>query len=211
TLYTFAWTATGGSPASGTGATLSTTYNVKGSYTVSVTITDANAKTATASATIAISPLTLSVTIAGPTTGGLNAPLTFTAAGSGGTTPYTFAWTATGGTPSSGTGASFSTTYSTKGSQLISVTATDAAGATATNSATVAISPLALTTDFTFPSSITPGTAATFTATTSGGTTPYTYAWTFGDGATGTGNPASHTYSTTGPFTVTLTVTDANA
>ena len=34
------------------------------------------------------------------------------------------------------------------------------------------------------------------------------YAWNFGDGATGTGATTSHTYSTAGTFTATLTVTD---
>jgi PKD repeat protein len=34
------------------------------------------------------------------------------------------------------------------------------------------------------------------------------YAWDFGDGATGTGATASHTYGAAGDFTVTLTVTD---
>ncbi len=34
------------------------------------------------------------------------------------------------------------------------------------------------------------------------------YAWDFGDGETGTGDILSHDYTTTGPFTVTLTVTD---
>jgi PKD repeat protein len=44
----------------------------------------------------------------------------------------------------------------------------------------------------------------------SGGTAPYTYAWSFGDTATGTGNPATHTYATPGTFSVMLTVTDMN-
>ncbi|MDX1979092.1 MAG: PKD domain-containing protein, partial [Bryobacteraceae bacterium] len=35
-----------------------------------------------------------------------------------------------------------------------------------------------------------------------------TYRWTFGDGAAATGVTASHTYSTAGAFTATLTVTD---
>jgi PKD repeat protein len=38
---------------------------------------------------------------------------------------------------------------------------------------------------------------------------PLTYAWAFGDGATGTGATPSHTYATNGVYTVTLTVTDA--
>src|SRR5262249_22678726 len=51
-----------------------------------------------------------------------------------------------------------------------------------------------------------------FTSTTTGGHTPYTYSWNFGDGATmnnTTTNPVTHDYSTYGSKTVTLTVTDA--
>jgi len=37
-----------------------------------------------------------------------------------------------------------------------------------------------------------------------------TYAWSFGDGSTGTGAIANHTYSSSGNYTATLTVTDNN-
>jgi PKD repeat protein len=52
-----------------------------------------------------------------------------------------------------------------------------------------------------------------FTATVTGGTTPYIYDWNFGDGSPhGTTNPPSdHTYSLAGTYTVTLTVTDSAA
>ena len=52
----------------------------------------------------------------------------------------------------------------------------------------------------------------TFTSITSGGHTPYTYSWAFGDGSSlnnTTTNPVTHDYSTYGSKTVTLTVTDA--
>ena len=41
-----------------------------------------------------------------------------------------------------------------------------------------------------------------------GGGTITSYAWTFGDGATGSGPTPSHTYATAGNYTATLTVTD---
>src|SRR4029077_16145216 len=67
-----------------------------------------------------------------------------------------------------------------------------------------------LSTTFTFsPSSPTTGQSTTFTASAAGGISPYTFNWSFGDGATTTGNPASHSYSTSGTFTVQLTARDS--
>ena len=59
------------------------------------------------------------------------------------------------------------------------------------------------------PSSAAVGTPLTFTAQISGGIAPYSYAWTFGDGATSTDSSPAHSYSQTGHYTVSVTVTDA--
>jgi hypothetical protein len=48
-----------------------------------------------------------------------------------------------------------------------------------------------------------------FTNTTSGGKTPYSSLWNFGDGTTSTSTNPSHNYATAGNYTVTLTITDA--
>jgi PKD repeat protein len=52
--------------------------------------------------------------------------------------------------------------------------------------------------------------AVNFTSTPSGGVTPYTYAWTFGDGTSATSQSPSHTYTVAGNYSANLTVTDAN-
>lgn len=48
-----------------------------------------------------------------------------------------------------------------------------------------------------------------FSATASGGIPPYSFLWTFGDGGRSTVPSPSHTYSTSGTFTASVTVTDA--
>ncbi len=52
--------------------------------------------------------------------------------------------------------------------------------------------------------------AVSFTSTPSGGLAPYSYAWTFGDGASATSQNPSHIYTVAGTFSASLTVTDAN-
>ncbi len=49
-----------------------------------------------------------------------------------------------------------------------------------------------------------------FTATATGGTGGYSFAWSFGDNGSGAGQVASHIYALNGTYTVTLTVTDSS-
>ncbi len=123
--YTFTWTATGGSPPSGTGSRFSTTYNAKDTYTISAILTDSSSQTATDSATVTINPLAFAIAVNCPAIRTVETAVSCSATSSGGTLPTTFAWTATDGSPSSGTGSSFSTIFSTLGTHTISVTGTD--------------------------------------------------------------------------------------
>jgi len=71
--------------------------------------------------------------------------------------------------------------------------------------------PPPLAVDFTStPASPTIGQNVTFMATSSGGTPPVTFAWTFGDGGTASGNPVTHAYGEVGTFPVQLTATDSD-
>jgi PKD repeat protein len=49
------------------------------------------------------------------------------------------------------------------------------------------------------------------TGSATGGTSPYSYRWTFGDGGSSTSQNPSHTYSSAGSYTATLTVTDSQS
>src|SRR5205807_5603439 len=136
--------------------------------------------------------------------------VSFTGSASGGTQPYTYSWTF--GDGGIGSGSSVTHSYQAAGSYNVVLTVIDAAGQTASSTQTVTVSnvPPSLTSSFTYsPSSPLVGQQATFSASASGGTTPYTYSWTFGDGSSATGSTATHTYTTAGTFNVILTVKDS--
>jgi len=59
------------------------------------------------------------------------------------------------------------------------------------------------------PSATDAGLAISFTCSAAGGTEPYTFSWTFGDGGTAPTRTASHAYSSAGIKTATCSVTDA--
>jgi PKD repeat protein len=89
----------------------------------------------------------------------------------------------------------------------VTVTVTDNEGATAAKTTSVTVTDAAPTAAFTAACT---NLACTFDGTASADTdgTVASYAWTFGDGSTGTGATASHSYLVPGSYTVTLTVTD---
>jgi PKD repeat protein len=94
----------------------------------------------------------------------------------------------------------------------VTLTVTDSNNLTGTITQTVTVSapPAPPVAAFT-PSC--PNLACTFDASAStdpSGATITGYAWTFGDGHTGSGQTASNTYPAAGDYTVTLTVTDSN-
>jgi pectate lyase len=133
--------------------------------------------------------------------------LTFTGAATGGVIPYTFQWDF--GDGASATGQMATHDYQATGSFTVTLAVTDTAGTRATDTARVTIEAAALAANAGPDKTGTAGTAVTFSGTASGGVSPYSLAWAFGDGDSGTGQTVSHTYGSEGAFTVTLTVTDS--
>jgi PKD repeat protein len=156
-----------------------------------------------------ITPLPLSATFTYlPATPIVSTPISFTAIASGGTAPYTYAWSfGDGGTS---TGVTATHTYSTTGAYSVTLSVTDLVSGSAKSTQTITIAPIpALTASFTFtPSQPTSGQSVSFTGTATGGVSPYAYSWSFGDGGTSTSQNPTHTYSASGTYTVSLNITD---
>src|SRR5712664_2871967 len=193
--------ATGGTaPYTGTG-TFPVTQPVKGTFTETFSVHDSNSATLVAgsqSVTVTGQPVVVTVNCGTGQTAGkaFNCVVSAT----GGTAPYTGTGTFPVTQPVKGT---FTETFSVHDSN----SPTLVAGST---SVTVAAQPLVASFNF-VPTNQSTGTSITFTATVTGGTSPYGFKWNFGDGSPlGTTNPVSHSYALKGPKTVTLNVTDIN-
>jgi PKD repeat protein len=216
--FTYSWTF--GDGGTSTIALPSHTYSTAGTYSAAVTVSGAKGGTAQSA------PVTITVTGGGGTPLSASAsankasgaaPLTvaFTGSASGGTSPYTYSWEF--GDGSTGTGASTSHTYDTAGTYSAVLTVADSAGQTK-KAAAISISvttggggnPLTASSSADRTSGVAPLTVQ-FTGTASGGSSPYSFSWNFGDGSTGTGSPSSHTYNTDGVYDVILTVTDSKS
>ncbi len=157
-------------------------------------------------------PTPASITISGPTSGNINAAMSFSASASG-CSPgaSSWAWTVGGGTVSGGTSSSSITiTWTTTGTKTISASNSDCSGAS--DSHTISVTDPGsggggtLAAQFSFlPTAPTAGQAVAFDAGASTGS-PTGYDWNFGDNTTGTGRNVSHSYTTNGTYSVRLTV-----
>src|SRR5438067_10221670 len=213
--YTISWNFGDGSTGAGTSTTH--TYSTAQTFTVTETATDSSSpsKTTASSKTVTTStppPPSTSFT-SSPTSPQVNSPVTFASMTTGGTAPYSITWTF--GDGASATGTTVTHTFTSAQSFTVTETATDSSSPlqTATSSKAVTVSPPPPpSTSFTSsPASPAVNSLVTFTSTTTGGTAPYSTAWTFGDGGSATGATATHTFASAQTFTVTETATDSSS
>src|SRR5437867_4101190 len=213
--YSYSWSFGDGS--TGTGSSAKHTYSSAGTLDVAFTVKDNGSpqQTKTSQQPISVSgappPLTASFAYS-PSSTQAGQPVRFTASASGGTSAFTFSWSFGDGT--TGTGSPVTHTYSSAGSYTAALTVKDSSSPqqTATSQMTVAVTspPPPISASFALrPSSPSAGQSVSFAASASGGTPPYNYTWSYGDGSTGTGLEATHTYDRDGTYQVALTVADS--
>jgi chitodextrinase len=151
-------------------------------------------------------------TYAWPGSQGAGVPLAFDASGSSSSAgPVSCGWDFGDGTTGSGVAVQHS--YSVAGTYVVRLTVTDNKGQTAWSTQRVTVAP-GPTAQFTWaPQTPTHGLPVTFDASASWAMPPasvVSYAWDFGDGWSGSGVTAFHSYAAAGSYSVKLTVTDNN-
>ncbi len=201
------WSWTFGDSNTSTAQNPSHTYTSGGSYTVALTATNAYGNnTNTKSNYISVSGGSAPVAnFSGTPTSGA-APLAVNFTDSSTNTPTSWSWAF--GDSSTSTAQNPSHTYTSAGSYTVALTATNAYGNntnTKNNYITVGNVPVA-----NFSGTPTSGNAPLAVSFTDSSTnSPTSWSWTFGDSSTSTAQNPSHTYTSTGSYTVALTATNA--
>ncbi len=132
--------------------------------------------------------------------------VSFTGTVSGGLDPNAANWSF--GDGGSSLSLSPSHVYATAGLYTATVKVTSLVGTNASASVSVQVNPAPAVSLSATPNA-TAGTSVGLVASVVGGTGPYTYAWTLGDGSTATGLFVNHVYASGGAYAVNVTVTDA--
>ncbi|GGO90610.1 hypothetical protein GCM10011584_22800 [Nocardioides phosphati] len=209
---TYAWTFPDDSTA--TTATTTHTFSTLGTQHVTLEVTDTHGVSHTTAVDVVVAnqaPVAKATATPNPAHPGQQ--VTFDATGSTDADgdALTYAWTFPDGSTAST--ATTTHTFSTLGTQHVTLEVTDTHSASHTTTVDVVVAnhaPVAKATAT--PTTTHVGSPVTFdgTGSTDADGDALTYAWTFPDGSTATGSSASHTWDTAGGRTVQLTVTDTH-
>jgi gliding motility-associated-like protein len=201
---TYNWTiANGATPANSTATSPAITFPSDGTYNVTLQVSSTFGCSAQITDTLKLSDN--SAVINGPTTVCVNTPATFS---NGSTpTPPSFTWTFGDGTTSNAP--SPAKTFTTTGPSSVTLVNKYAGCTTTATEPITVINPP--TPAFTATNTSSCKAPLTVSFTDHSTPTPSTWLWDFGDGQTSPAQNPSHTYTTTGTFSVTLTIKGAGS
>ncbi len=206
----YGWDFTGDLVTDVTGPIVSWPFNTKGAHTVTLTVTDSLGKTHSDAAVVTIQNRGPTATfVFGPTNPTVKDDISFadTSTDPDGTIA---SWSWDFGDGATSTLPDPTHRYATNGPKTVTLTVTDNDGASGSTSQTVTIVNLDPEAGFAFsPPVATTVDTVQFTDTSiDEDGSIIAWSWLFGDGFSSTLSSPSHRYSTKGPMTVTLTVTD---
>ena len=184
-------------------------YSAPGTYSVVLRVTDSAAHSSTKTDNIAVFDTLNADFAADRTTAVAGQSIQFTDTSVGGVIPLAWLWDF--GDAAISTAQNPSHAYADPGTYTVVLQITDSAENSdiATRDAYITISP-SLQADFTADDTlVTSGQDVHFTSTSSGGVTPISHEWDFGDSSTSGEENPTHAYASSGVYTVTLRVTDS--
>jgi PKD repeat protein len=205
-----------GDGSEGYGSIVSHSYAQAGSYTVKLTVTDKDGAQGTDMAMVQVYAVNHrpAAVISGPTNGLIGETLSFSGINSADRDGRIVRYIWDFGDGTAGSGVEVTHSYNAAGNYQVTLTVTDDGGLSDSATQTVQISELAPnlppTAVISGPASGLVGEMLSFSGSGSNDSDGniVSYAWDFGDGMTGSGITVTHSYSVTGSYTVTLTVTD---
>ncbi len=203
--YNVTWTFPGGNTSYGAAA--SHTFSAIGSASVGVAVRDATGTLQSVLDTIQVNPPLSGQVQPSLLTMDAGTSASFAIQPQGGTPPYVSLWTLPDGRDFVGSNVTYRPTVA--GAVDVTVLLRDGANATWSDRVAVQVnSPLTFTASASEPTP-TSGRSVSFSARVTGGSSPYTYSWHFGDGSTSPAATPTHEYGGPGTYQVTVWVNDS--
>lgn len=203
--YRFNWSFGDGTP-NATTPNASHTYSAPGKYVAVVQVNDVAGRNTQLAFPVSIEPALSMNATSGALTGDAPFAVQFNATAHGGFAPY--AWTWHFGDGFSWNGANVTHTFMIEGTFNVTVQVNDSFGENATAHFVAKVYGRLLATIVASTTAALAPDDVNFSAVLQGGASPFTYAWTFAPGVTGSGQQTDHYFASPGIYNVSLQVTD---
>jgi PKD repeat protein len=190
------------------GENVTHSFAAAGAYDPMVTLVD-NYTTSNRTVHVVVNPDPTATATVGPTNHGVTGQnLTFTPHVLNGTAPFAYSWNFTDGSAPSSSPAPVHA-FAAKGNYTVVLQVTDAVGYVTWANVTVhVLTVLSASATSNLTTAVT-GASISFSATATGGTGGYTYAWEFGDSSSASNATVTHAFSTQGSYNVHVWVNDS--